>query len=112
MTIQLITQEQHATILNIYKNFPALTLQNTGYEKINKSLLSIKELEAVKEVEDLLEKHITGFNHFKNFKLRETGEICIRFNYDWNADEVNAKHSFSGVGYILIDELLNGFNNN
>jgi len=111
MTIQLITPEQHETLLNIFKSFPALTLQNKGYETINKSLLSVKELEGIKQVENILKNHIIGFNHFKNFKVRTNGEVCIRLDYNWTADEENPKHSFSGVGYILVNELLNGFNN-
>lgn len=114
MKINLITQEQHDTILNIYKSFPALTLQNKGYEGINRSLLTEEEKRADKEVNEILKKSIIGFSKFQNFKTNnKENNLTIRFQYDYDADNdgPGTKLHFVGVGYILLDELLNGFNN-
>ena len=103
MKIQLITPEQHENLLNIYKTYPALTLQNNGYEYINKAKLTDNEKASLKEVEEILNKHIEGFSSFSNFRLsKKTQEIEIRLQYRYDS-------SFTGVGYILLDELLNGF---
>ena len=42
----------------------------------------------------------------------KTKEIRIRFQYNYNADEEKSNNSFIGVGYIFLDELLNGFRDN
>lgn len=112
MKINLITQEQHDTILNIYKSFPTLTLQNKGYEGINRSLLTEEEKRADKEVNEILKKSIIGFSKFQNFKTNnKENNLTIRFQYDWTAHDRSLGIPFTGVGYILLDELLNGFNN-
>ena len=36
-------------------------------------------------------------------------KIVIRFNYNWGAEDNTM--SFTGVGYVLLEELLTGFNN-
>ena len=41
MTITLITPENHAKLIEIYNNTPALFLQNNGYEYIKKDKLTI-----------------------------------------------------------------------
>lgn len=37
MKIELITPEQHSELLAIYTNYPALTLENKGFEGIKRS---------------------------------------------------------------------------
>lgn len=105
MNIQLITPEQHATLLNIYNNTPALFLQNKGYQYIKKDNLSIEDKAKLKEIEDILSQSIERFRSFSNFRLsKKESEIEIRLQYGYDS-------SFTGVGYILLDELLNGFRN-
>ena len=108
MRIELLTQEQHDELLNIYKSFPELTLENKGYEGINKSVLSIEAQEANAKVNDILKNHIAGFSSFQNFKHNKDGEILLRFQYNYAGD--GGGTYFIGVGYILLTELLNGFN--
>lgn len=107
MKINLITPEEHDQLLNIYKSFPALTLQNKGYECINKSKLTFEEKEALNTVSSILNNSVYGFSEFSNFKLDKDGNVVVRLQYNWNYDSDILP--FIGVGYILLDELLNGF---
>lgn len=102
MKINLLSNENHATLLEIYNNNPKLTLQNKGYEGI--SNLSESDKDKIKEVETILREAIHGFSSFQNFRLSKDNEIQLRFQYKYS-------DSFTGVGYILLDELLNGFRN-
>lgn len=107
MKINLITQEQHDKLLSIYNNYPVLTLQNKGYEGINRNLLTDEEKQQDKEVNEILKFAIIGFRYFQNFKVRSNGDIVLRFQYNYGAEDNT--HPFTGVGYILLYELLNGF---
>src|SRR6478735_7163016 len=107
MKIELITPEQHEYILNSYKQYPELTLQNKGYEYINKSALSDEAKEVLKSIETILNNSIVGFRSFSNFKINKAGELQLRVQYNYSYD--NNLAPFTGVGYILLDELLNGF---
>lgn len=110
MTITLVTQEVYNQLLDIYNKYPKLTLQNVGYEYIRKANLNEEELTKFKEVEDILKKHIKGFSEFNNFKTNNrTQELVIRFQYDWSADAEIRSIPFTGVGYLYLEELLNGF---
>ena len=110
MRITLITQEVYNNLVDIYNKYPKLTLQNKGYEYINKNNLTDEELTKFKEVEDILRLSIKGFSKFNNFKTNDkTQELQIRFQYDWSADEEVRSIPFTGVGYLYLDELLNGF---
>lgn len=103
MTIELITEDLHNELLQIQKNFPKLTFQNNGYEYINKSTFTDDDMNAFNRVTEILNDHIKGFSRFDNFRLTEkTKEVQIRIQYYWDI-------SFRGVGYLLLDELLNGF---
>jgi len=108
MTIELLTEVQHNYLKKIQENNPKLTFQNEGYQYIKD--LSESDKEAIKEVEEILEKSIVGFHEFNNFKIRPNGDIVVRFQYNYGADEEGAR-SFKGVGYLGMNELLNGFNN-
>jgi len=110
MKIELITPEQHERMFNIYSTFPALALQNKGYEGINKDNFTDKEKAAFVDVETILKKSICGFRSFQNFRLDKNNEIQLRLQYNYNYDPKNGL-PFTGVGYILLDELLNGFKN-
>ena len=65
----------------------------------------IEKLE--KTIRYILNKHVKGFNTFFNFRLRKDGEIELRFNYNYGADDNSM--SFTGVGYIELEELYKGF---
>jgi hypothetical protein len=90
---------------------PALTLQNQGYEKINRDKLSDLDKAKIKEIEALLGKSIVGFSSFQNFKLSTKNKVGLRFQYNYDADYEGGgnKIYFIGVGYILVNELLVGF---
>jgi len=107
MRINLITQEEYDLLIDIYKTFPELSLQNVGYEGIDRSQLSPEAIEKDKIVNDILKKSIVGFSSFQNFKRDKNDNPRIRFQYNYNYDGQGIP--FIGVGYILIDELLSGF---
>lgn len=109
MTITLITPEQHALLLKIQQEHPILTFQNEGFEYIDKSKFSKEDENAFNEVTKILKGCIKGFEKFNNFRYNKKGELKVRFQYDWTIDDVDSKISFTGVGYLLVDELLNGF---
>jgi len=109
MKIELITKEQYNTIKQLQGKHNILTLQNTGYESIDKSKFTEEEKKAFEEVESILRNHITGFSSFQNFRLSKSDELELRFQYNYGAED-KTMH-FVGVGYILLDELKNGFNN-
>lgn len=100
MEIKLISREQFDSITRIQQTHEVLTLENKGYETITKELTS-EERNAMNQVSEILSAHITGFRKFSNFRTR-AGRIQIRIQYNWS-------ESFTGVGYIMLDELLNGF---
>lgn len=108
MKINLITPVQHAELLNIYNTTPVLTLQNKGYEYINKSKLSKDEWRQIETIESILKDAVIGFASFSNFRFDKNNEVQIRLQYNYGAEDGDT--SFIGVGYILLDELLNGFN--
>jgi hypothetical protein len=109
MKINLITQKEFEDIKNIYEKFPRLTLQNKGYEGINRAKLNEDEKNADKNVNEILKKSIIDFSSFQNFRLTKDNQIQIRMQYDYTAHDRSAGIPFTGVGYILLDELLNGF---
>lgn len=102
MKIELITQETHQKLKSIFENHPALTLQNNGYEYLDKRKFTPEDEAAFKDTSEILKKHVHGFSKLHNFRLSKNGRIQLRFNYAWD-------ERFTGVGYILLDELLNGF---
>lgn len=109
MRIELITPEQHKFLHDTFTNFPALTLQNKGYEYIRTEELPDEEKQKLKEVSEILRKSVAGFSSFSNFRLDKNGQIEIRLQYNYNYGTND--RPFTGVGYILLDELLNGFSN-
>ena len=113
MTITKITQEEHKFLIESYENYPHLCFQNQGYEYINPNTLDEKDKIRIKEIEIILRRSILGFKNFSNFKKDKQGDSQIRFQYNWDADSGSPnKTYFIGVGYIKIDELLNGFDKN
>lgn len=102
MKINLISSTDFKLLLSIYKQYPNLTLENKGYETLNLSKLSKEEKTAFNIVSDILRDSIVGFQSFNNFKHNKDGEVVLRFQYDWSVQ-------FTGVGYILLEELYRGF---
>lgn len=111
MTINLITKEEYDTLLRIQQDRPILTFQNNGYEYINKSKFSESDTKAFEEVTSILKKCIVGFHRFDNFRHRssDNNKLTVRFQYNWTADDETNPRPYEGVGYLLVEELLNGF---
>jgi hypothetical protein len=110
MRINLITPDEHAKLKAIQAEFKNLTFQNVGYEGINRSTFTDIEKEKDAEVNAILKKSIVGFSRFQNFKSNnKDNALTLRFQYDWTAHDRSLGIPFTGVGYILLDELLNGF---
>jgi len=107
MTIKLLTQDQYEFLKESQETHPILTFQNDGYEYIKKSDLTEDDKAAIKEIEQLLKEKIVGFSSFTNFRFTKENELQIRFQYNWGAED--GTMPFTGVGYILLEELLNGF---
>ena len=108
MKIELITREDYEILFNIQKTHPILTFQNEGYQYIDKSKFTEDDKKSFDIITEILSKHIIGFSQFFNFKLtKKTKEILLRFDYNYGEEDNNM--SFTGVGYIFLDELLNGF---
>lgn len=107
MKITLINKDQLNTLKTIQKEHSSLTFQNNGYEYINKSKLTDSDKKALLKVESILKNHVDGFEKFNNFRLTKDNKVQIRLQYNYNYDNNNS--SFYGVGYLLLDELFNGF---
>lgn len=95
MTIEPLSQDEYEKLLLIQIMHSKLTFQNVGYQYIDRSTLS-------EEDKAILSKHIKRFVEFNNFLLNKKGELTVRFQYCYDS-------SFTGVGYITLRELLNGF---
>ena len=52
MTIKLIDHESHNKLAEIKENYPALTLQNKGYEGIDKSKFTKQEEDKFNQVNE------------------------------------------------------------
>ena len=102
MTIYTINQDQYDKLTDIQKTYPELTYQNHGYDTLIREALQIDALNALKEAEAIIKKHIKGCVSFNHFKLNKQKEIELRVQYHYS-------DSFTGVGYLKLSELLNGF---
>lgn len=109
MKIELISEEQYNQILNIQRKHPLLTYQQKGYDTPDRTKWSEEDNIAFKEVVGILKNHIIGFSSFTNFNLTlKNEEVRLRFQYNYGAEDNSM--SFTGVGYILLKELIMGFN--
>ena len=105
MRIELCTPEIHAELVALFDDHPELCFQNNGYEYLSPDVRADKA-EQIARIEEILKAHVAGFFRFFNFKMSEDKGIVMRFDYDWGA--TSGMH-FTGVGYLGVDELLNGF---
>ena len=110
MTIKLVDLDTYNRLVDIQRESPALTYQNKGYDYLDKSKLTERELKLFSEVSDILEEHIGGFSEFNHFTTSVSGTVKLRFQYNWNHPEPDIP-SFIGVGYLDLETLLKGFNN-
>jgi hypothetical protein len=111
MKIELLNKEEYDFLKDKFENNKGLFIQNQGYECVIKSRLNEEDQKAFEEVENLLREKIVGFREFSNFRTnKKTGKIEIRIQYNWEWEE-HVDYGFTGVGYVLLDELLNGFKN-
>lgn len=76
---------------------------------IHKDNLSEADSRALKTVEDILRDSIVGFVRFENFRKKALGNVKLRFQYDWSADDPDNHVYFEGVGYLFINELRDGY---
>ena len=114
MTIELLTQTEYDTLIAIQELYPKLTFQNVGFQYINRDSFSEADKLMDNMVKEILSQHIKGFVKFDNFRIgsdriSQKTSLCVRFQYHWDADLENSKVGFTGVGYLPLDELLNGF---
>lgn len=109
MTIKLISKEDYNIIVKIQKQFEFLTFEQIGYGYPRRPETE-EEKQALDTVNNILKDSIVGFSKFNNFNVRPEG-IRLRFQYHWDADneDTDNKNPFIGVGYLWLEELLNGF---
>lgn len=105
MRITLISKRQYLLLKRIQQKFPTLTFNNRGYEYI-RTPFNEREQQAFDKVSSILKEHIDGFVKFNNFR-DEKGYIVLRFQYNYDYETSSA--GFTGVGYIKLKELLEGF---
>lgn len=101
MKINLISEELFNELTSIQKNHPVLTYKAKGYD--TPKITEQRDIDAHKRVGEILKDHIVGFSSFTNF----TPDNRIRLQHNYSYDEKALP--FIGVGYLKLDELLNGF---
>lgn len=117
MILTTLEKSDYDILLNIQKEFPNLTFEHEPYQEWIPQHFTEEDKNALNEVKLIMKKAITGFSKFTNFYYNKSGILCIRFYYDWsfewNNDEqkiiIRKDNPFTGVGYLCLDELLNGF---
>ena len=120
MILTTIEQNEYDTLVAIQKNFPNLTFQHEPYQEWIPAHFTEEDKYALNEVKSIIKKAITGFRNFTNFYFNKKGELRIRFYYDWSyswnndVDKIIVTDGipFTGVGYLGVIELLNGFDEN
>ena len=108
MRIKLIDKPTYDRILQIQKNHPKLTFNNVGYQYIG---VEEEDKDAFIELTEILKNSIVGFQMFNNFQITKDNQVRIRIQYDWTAHDRSAGTPFTGVGYLLLEELHKGFSN-
>lgn len=117
MILTRLEQSDYDRLIEIQNNVPALTFQHEPYQEWIPKHFTENDLKALDEVKAIVRKAIYGFKNFTNFYQDKKGELRIRFYYDWsfsfqsdnNKIIVRTGIPFTGVGYLSVSELLNGF---
>jgi hypothetical protein len=93
---QLVTpsKEHYNRLVELKEQYPELTFQNKGYERISKKVEESHK-EQILEITNILSKSLKRFSRFQNFIDRDDNTWCIRLQYRW--DETGG---FTGVGYF------------
>ena len=117
MILTTLEKEDYNKLVEIQKEFPNLTFNHEPYQQWIPKHFTEEDKNALNEVKLIMKKAITGLSKFTNFYYNKSGILCVRFYYDWsyewNNDEekiiIRKDNPFTGVGYLCLDELLNGF---
>lgn len=101
--LRFITEEER-TLLDKLSSEPELIIAGASHTHLYygvryKSDLSQDAEDKLDLINTILSQVIGGFSSFSNF----TPDKCIRFQYAWDS-------SFTGVGYLTLDQLSTGFN--
>lgn len=120
MILTTLEEEDYNKLLDIQKQYPNLTFKHEPYQEWIPAHFTEKDKNALNEVKSIIKKAITGFSNFTNFYFSRKGVLCIRFYYDWsyawendvNKIPIKKGLPFTGVGYLELSELKNGFNEN
>lgn len=120
MILTTLELEDYNKLVEIQKEFPHLTFNHEPYQEWIPAHFTDSDKKALEQVKELVKKAIYGFKNFTNFFYNKKGVLCVRFYYDWsftwNNDEekipIRNSLPFTGVGYLELQELLNGFNEN
>lgn len=114
MILTTMEQAEYDLLIDIQKRYPKLTYQHEPYQEWVPQHFTEEDKKALIEVKNMLKKAITGIRNFTNFYFDKKGELNLRFYYDWswtliNDIPVQQGLPFTGVGYLKVIELLNGF---
>ena len=106
MHINLVTPELHAELTQLASDHPELIFDNVGYQYLGAKVREDKAVPLAR-IKEILKEHIIGFSEFYNFRRRADGGLVLRFDYNWG--EEDGKLHFIGVGYLLLEQLRDGF---
>ena len=118
MILTTLEEEDYNKLLDIQKQYPNLTFNHEPYQEWIPAHFTEEDKNALNEVKSIMSKAIKGFSKFTNFYFSKKGVLRIRFYYDWSytwdndvdKNVVKDGLSYPGVGYLELQELLNGFN--
>jgi len=109
--LRFITEEEYAKLKELSQREDLISDNKGNYYHADPQYINtpLRGDEDVKWINTLLKQAIDGFISFSNFT--KSNPNAIRIQYDWCASEDNQGRlsSFTGVGWITIDELKDGF---
>ena len=119
MILTTLEEEDYNKLLDIQKQYPSLTFTHEPYQQWIPEHFTEEDKNALNEVKLIMKKAITGLSKFTNFYYSKSGVLRVRFYYDWSytwnndVDKIPIRDGlpFTGVGYLELQELLNGFKN-
>lgn len=100
--LRFITEEEHAKLKELSQREALQSDNNGNYFHADPQYVNspLKGDTDVKWINELLEQVIEGFRSFSNFMKSKPD--TIRLQYEWGP-------TFTGVGWVTIDELKDGF---